>query len=281
MFLKKIFFNFVLVFFLCFTLPAQETNVPERTAEQEAARQTERLHQEVNLTPEQEKKVYDINLKYARERNVNISRRESLERSKAKEHELMQVLTPEQNSRLQEKRVERSVYQSVIGTRAATPNNAETAPASNVRTDRQYQSPGAVRSDFRQSENNNSRYSSTNDDGDRPARQATPTRSTYPTSTPATTRSASTSTERSATYSRPTESNTTRSAAPTTRPTTPQYDDNRSGVPTTRQQPSSSSTRSASTPSSNSNNTRSSSSSNQNNNETRSSSTQRSSSTSR
>lgn len=264
------------MFFLCFELQAQEVNVPERTAEQEAARQTERLHQEVNLSPEQEKRVYDINLKYARERVVNNSRRESLERSKAKEHELMQVLSSEQNSRLQEKRVERSVYQTVIGTRNASQSTNENAPTDNVRTDRQYQSPGTVRSNFRQNEADASR--GTNENVERSTRYASPSTSRT-TTTP--TRSSSPSVERGSTYTRPTENSTSRSAAPANRPTTPQYE-NRSTVPAARQQPSTSSSRSTSTTSSNSNTSRSSSNTeNRSSSESRSSSTQRSSSTRR
>lgn len=270
----KLFLNFVLVFFLCFQLQAQDVNVPERTAEQEAARQTDRLHQEVNLTPEQEKRVYDINLKYARERVVINSRRESLERSKAKEHELMQVLTSEQNTRLQEKRVERSVYQTVIGTRNASQNTNENTPSDNVRTDRQYQSQGTVRSNFRQNEADASR--GTTDNAERSTRYASP--STNRTTT-APARTTSPPVERGSSYSRPSENSTSRSAAPTNRTTTP-HSENSSTVPAARQQPSTSTSRSSSTTSSNSNNSRSSSSTeNRNSNETRSSSTQRSSST--
>lgn len=235
----KFFINFGVMLLLCFQMEAQEANMPERTAEQEAARQTERLHQEVNLTADQEKKVYEINLKYARERMVNSSRRESLERSKTKEQELNQVLTHDQSNRLDEKRVERSVYQSVINSRNITTTNdvPENNAPTNTRTERPSQNTGNVRTDFRQAETTGTRSNAPNVESDRNQRSASPSSQRTYTAPQRNTSSSN--------NSRGNESTTSRSAAPNTRPTTPQYENNRA-TPRTRQQPSSS--RSTSTP---------------------------------
>ena len=79
------------VWLLCpFLLPAQDSrDMPTRTPEQEAARQTEMLRQALNLTEAQERVVYRINLHYARERQMSNSRAEALERVKRKNADLI------------------------------------------------------------------------------------------------------------------------------------------------------------------------------------------------
>jgi Spy/CpxP family protein refolding chaperone len=52
------------------------------------------MQQELNLTTEQTQQVHEINLKYARERQVSNSRTEALQRIKNKEQDLRRVLKP-------------------------------------------------------------------------------------------------------------------------------------------------------------------------------------------
>ena len=85
---------------------------PQRTPEQEALKQTDKLQQELNLTPEQAKQIYDINLRYARERQISNKRSEALERMKNKNADIQQVLNQEQNEKLQTKRYERTNTES-------------------------------------------------------------------------------------------------------------------------------------------------------------------------
>jgi Spy/CpxP family protein refolding chaperone len=110
----------IFLFFLTLTLPMQSQEnsvVPQRTPEQEAAKQTEKLQQELGLTPEQTKQVYEINLKYARERQVSNTRSEAVERMKNKNADIQRILTAEQSDRLQTKRYERSAIETASGNR--------------------------------------------------------------------------------------------------------------------------------------------------------------------
>jgi hypothetical protein len=100
---------FLLFLTLSFSLQGQDNSVvPQRTPEQEAAKQTEKLQQELNLTSEQVRQVYEINLRYARERQISNTRSEAVERMKNKNSDIQRVLTAEQNERLQTKRYERT-----------------------------------------------------------------------------------------------------------------------------------------------------------------------------
>jgi hypothetical protein len=83
------------------------------TPEYEATKQTEKLQQELNLSTNQVKQVYEINLKYARARQASVSRSEAMERMKNKDADLHRVLSNEQINRLQNKRYERSGFQSL------------------------------------------------------------------------------------------------------------------------------------------------------------------------
>jgi len=106
---------------LCMILPVrsqENTVVTGRTPEQEASKQTEKLQQELNLTPEQIKQIYDINLRYERQRQVSNTRSEAMERIKNKNADMQRILSEEQNNRLQNKRYERSSFQSPNGTRS-------------------------------------------------------------------------------------------------------------------------------------------------------------------
>ena len=94
----------------------ENTGISQRTPEQEAVKQTDKLQQELNLSPDQVKQIYEINVKYAHARQISNKRTEAVERMKSKNTEIQQVLSKEQNNRLQSKRFERSIpeYQSVI-----------------------------------------------------------------------------------------------------------------------------------------------------------------------
>lgn len=83
---------------------AQSTSVTDRTPEQEATKQTEKLQKELNLTAEQVKHVYDINLKYARERKQSNRRTDAVTRIKKKNEEISRVLSEKQNDELLSKR---------------------------------------------------------------------------------------------------------------------------------------------------------------------------------
>ncbi len=107
----------IIVLFLLFLCPTlnfgqESTSIPERTPEQEAAKQTEKLQQELNLSTEQARQVHEINLKYARARKVSNTRMDAIQRIKDKEIELSRVLSDLQQSVLQNKRYERSSFQS-------------------------------------------------------------------------------------------------------------------------------------------------------------------------
>lgn len=111
------FFRIILIFavvsFLSFDMNGQESAVMhERSPEQEAAKQTEKLQNELQLTPEQTQIVHEINLKYARERKVSNTRTDALRRIKEKDEDLQRVLNQDQFRQLQNKRYDRSTFQS-------------------------------------------------------------------------------------------------------------------------------------------------------------------------
>ena len=109
----KIILLTVVVFLLNIHVYSQENNtVQERTPEQEAIKQTEKLQNELQLTPEQVQRVNEINLKYARERQASNNRRDAIKRIKDKDNDLQKVLNQEQYQQLQNKRYERSSFQS-------------------------------------------------------------------------------------------------------------------------------------------------------------------------
>jgi hypothetical protein len=124
--IKYIFF---LLFVLTLTAPSfsqENSNTPQRTPEQEAVKQTDKLQQELNLTPEQAKQVYEINLKYARERQISNTRSQAMERMKNKNSEIQQVLNDEQNNKLQTKRYEHSTFENQQGNPNQIPANSST-----------------------------------------------------------------------------------------------------------------------------------------------------------
>ncbi|NLO69710.1 MAG: hypothetical protein GX102_01915 [Porphyromonadaceae bacterium] len=94
---------------LSFLVSAQSTSVTDRTPEQEALKQTEKLQKELSLTAEQVKRIYDINLKYARERKQSNKRTEALDRIRKKNEEISLVLSDKQIGELSSKRTLPSV----------------------------------------------------------------------------------------------------------------------------------------------------------------------------
>jgi hypothetical protein len=119
----KIVLLIVLTYMLAFLAYGQESPVVlQRTPEQEAIKQTEKLQQELNLSREQAKLIYEINLRYARERQISNKRSEALERMKNKNSEIQQVLTTEQSNRLQNKRYERTNIDAVPVNRTQSVN---------------------------------------------------------------------------------------------------------------------------------------------------------------
>ena len=128
--------------------------VPLRIPEQEAGKQTEKLQQELNLTPEQAKKVYEINLKYARERQVSNSRSAAMQRMKNKNADMEQVLNQEQNNRLQTKRYPHSSYENPgLNQNQSPANSSGSRSSSDYRTNPNVRVPsskdGNLRNNYR------------------------------------------------------------------------------------------------------------------------------------
>ncbi|MPN24295.1 hypothetical protein SDC9_171690 [bioreactor metagenome] len=124
-----------LVLFSCVQISQGNTQdpapAPVRTPEQEAALQTQKMQNELNLNKDQLQSIYEINLKHARERQVSNSRSKALERSKNKNSEIRQVLTPDQYNRLQDKRYERYPVDGSINNRTTVPQQQRSQPSMN------------------------------------------------------------------------------------------------------------------------------------------------------
>lgn len=122
----------LMVIFTCFQfmgITAQETTpAPVRTPEQEAVLQTQKMQRELNLNPDQQKAIYAINLKHARERQVSNSRSQALERTKNKNSAIKQVLSHDQYDQLQNKRYERYPSGENVITKRAIPQPRQTLP---------------------------------------------------------------------------------------------------------------------------------------------------------
>jgi len=147
-------FHLVLFVLLLFTLVlpmySQDISVvPKRTPEQEAAKQTEKLQQELNLDQEQANKLYEINLHYARERQVSNKRSEALIRMKNKNAEIKQILNPEQNERLQSKRYERTYLENNAFNRNPSINSSGFRTSSNFRSNQTNRIPSAANENIR------------------------------------------------------------------------------------------------------------------------------------
>jgi len=208
---------------MCLVLPIysqDNASVPERTPEQEASRQTEKLQQELNLTQEQSRKVYEINVRYERQRQISNSRSEAMERIKNKNADMQKVLTEEQNNRLQNKRYERTTIDIPSSIR-----NPQTLNSSGYPSTTQYRTRTSspvtstdrgVRSNFRGTNTQNpgrteyqSVRRSTPTTRETPRIQSNPTstRSAVPSYNPPT-RTETNSARSSSTYSAPTRTET-------------------------------------------------------------------------
>jgi hypothetical protein len=111
--MRRFLLNIIFILSFCVNIFAQEAaKVPERSAEQEATVQTEKLQKELDLDEKQTQEVYEINLRYARERQKSNTRTEAVERIKNKEDDMRKVLTDDQFQHLQDKRSEVSTSRS-------------------------------------------------------------------------------------------------------------------------------------------------------------------------
>lgn len=146
----------VVLFLLTVALPIvysqENSTVPKRTPEQEASKQTDKLQQELNLSQSQANQVYEINLRYARERQISNKRSEALERTKNKNAEIKQVLSQEQNERLQTIRYERTYLEATILNRNQT-NTSPAGSTNNYRSNQTVRAPVStdmnIRNNFR------------------------------------------------------------------------------------------------------------------------------------
>lgn len=100
--MKKLHFYCLFTIVLSFTFlrsQAQELAQVHLTAEQEASNQTGRLRQALGLSSIQVKKIYDINLRYARLRQLSHSPVAEMELMKKKNIEIANLLTDPQCER--------------------------------------------------------------------------------------------------------------------------------------------------------------------------------------
>jgi len=134
----RFYLTFLLLFsciFITLGTTQEPAPAPVRTPEQEAALQTQKMQKELNLNNDQLQSIYEINLKHARERQVSNSRSKALERSKNKNSEIRQVLTPDQYNRLQDRRYERYPVDGSINNRTTTPQQQRTQPSNERRSE--------------------------------------------------------------------------------------------------------------------------------------------------
>ncbi len=97
---KKL-FSIVCATLVAGMLLAQEQNVrPQRTPEEEASKQTERLVRELGIKDSVRiDTIYRMHLKYARIRQKGLTRAENMERMQSIYNELKQLLTPDEFER--------------------------------------------------------------------------------------------------------------------------------------------------------------------------------------
>jgi hypothetical protein len=172
---KNIIFLLVLICMVSSIYGQDKTVLPNRTPEQEAIKQTEKLQQELNLSAEQTKQVYEINLRYARERQVSNTRSQAMERIKNKNAELQTVLNEDQNNRLENKRYERTTVEISNG------NSIRPTISTSFRTSERYRpNPPAqsLSTDLSPSSGSRSVNSQNNSHSPQSVRRSTPTRRT-------------------------------------------------------------------------------------------------------
>lgn len=108
-------------------MAAQEPSQrPQRTPEEEARKQTERLVRELNIQDSVRiDTIYNMHLKYARTRQNGLTRQENMNRMNAIYAELQQLLTPEELEQFMNHPAEqprRPRGASVVTSGAPTPN---------------------------------------------------------------------------------------------------------------------------------------------------------------
>ena len=98
--MKRIFLTILLAAVLGGVTMAQELQRPQRTPQEEARKQTERLVRELNIHDSiRIDTIYRMHLKYARARQKGLTRAENMERMQAIYAELKLLLTPEEFER--------------------------------------------------------------------------------------------------------------------------------------------------------------------------------------
>jgi hypothetical protein len=178
----------LLLLFLAIQVHGQDNAVtPQRTPEQEAVKQTEKLQQELNLSIEQVRQVYEINLRYARERQISNTRSEAIERMKNKSAEIQRILNPEQKEHLQTKRYERTVIESPSG------NQRQPTMSSGFRSTTEFRNNSSVRipsseGNMRSSYRSSSVQTTTNYQSPQTVRRSSQGAAQHPQSTPSVTR---------------------------------------------------------------------------------------------
>ncbi len=218
----------VIIFSFSLVLPnygQDNSATPQRTPEQEAAKQTEKLQQELNLSQEQARQLYEINLKYARERQISNTRSEAMERMKNKNADIEKILNAEQNNRLQSKRYERSGYDNTPSTRSLP------AGASGLRSS-EYRSTPIQRTPATDNILRNS-YRPTTREYSRPSSEQTQRQSSPPSRTPNSNNYQPPRRSTSEQYSTPRRSEPTpsRQAEPASRQSTPSSGSRRTETP--------------------------------------------------
>lgn len=151
-FLKIILLYLLLIQLNTIAYGQENTAMPERSPEQEAVKQTDKLRSELQLSNDQLKRVHEINLKYARERQSSNTRSDALQRIKEKDEDLQRVLNAEQYNRLQHKRYDRSSFQS------ASDNSTKFESPTDSRVNSGYRTSTSTTN--RNSENSNYRVTS-------------------------------------------------------------------------------------------------------------------------
>lgn len=173
--IKIIVFELLLIVFASQMHAQDNPVVLQRTPEQEAAKQTEKLQQELNLNQEQARRIYEINLRYARARQVSNTRVEAMERMKNKNADIEKVLSEEQNERLQSKRYERTNYDPNTG------RMTQSVPQATLRQQGEYRQGATMRA------NNGGQYTNTYRQGAPPV-PVVPPSATYRNQSPQTVR---------------------------------------------------------------------------------------------
>lgn len=91
---------FIFLFLFIGISKAQDNYVDKQQFEIEAAKQTDFLRRQLNLTDVQTEKVYEINLRYAQKRQKSIKRSDAVDLIKAKNEEIELVLQNNQKEQL-------------------------------------------------------------------------------------------------------------------------------------------------------------------------------------